>query len=242
MKPLNTRISPTPNGDLHIGHYLTALVNEREAHASGGKFYLCFDDDQEIWDLRQSRDDIARIEIRTIRAFKKLGLKIDTITSNTAMDEEIRRYSQRLGANTFMPMQYAVMANNAPDWVNHDVIMYPYLPHLTMTKVIADFINCINLVIRGEDLLTEFSLYNYFCEVLRLPIPEHKYIGRLKTHDGKEISKSNHFPSLKEMIAAGWTQEDVESLLEDSALIDPRGGFFARNIKADPRLPEGVIV
>lgn len=242
MKTLNTRISPTPNGELHIGHYLTALVNEYEAHSSGGQFILSFDDNQEIWNLRQTSSETSRIERETVRTLTKLGLEFDKITSDLSLLPEINRYKEALGASALLPMRPQVMVSHPLDWANHNVVMYPYLPYLTMEKVIVDFINGINLLIRGEDLMNEYCLYNYFCDYLRLPIPDHIYISRLKLHNGLEISKTGNFPSLQKMLNKGWTTYGIKDLLRESALINPNGKFEAKNIKADPRLPENVFL
>lgn len=238
--PINTRFCPTPSGELHIGHYLTALVNEYEAHSTGGKFVLCFDDDQEDWDLRQTREEIEDIKGKTIRTLAALGLSIDKVTSNSEMASEIKRYYAALGADSLLPMKSLLRAERTPNFVGREISTYPYHPYLTMTKVIADYINLVNLVIRGEDLVGEFSLYDYFCERLRLPIIEHAYLSRLKISDGREISKTNHFPSLQELLDKGWQASDIERLLRQAALIHPDREFSLRNLKGDPRLPEEV--
>lgn len=241
MKQINTRFSPTPNSDLHLGHLLTALVNEHEAHKTGGKFYLFFDDNQEIWNLRQPRDYIEDVEHNTVEIFEKLGVQIDQVVSSRAIESKIHYYMNELDAYIWLPMRNRVMAERVADWANHNAVMYPYVPYLTMEKVILDFLHCINLVIRGEDLMTEFCLYDYFCDVLRLPTPEHVYISRLKLYDGEEISKTNGFPSIKKLFEMGLGEKDIIDVLRESALINPQGNFVVRNIKPDPRLPEGIF-
>lgn len=239
MKPHNTRISPTTNGYLHVGHILTALINEYEAHSTGGKFIVRFDDEQEIWGLRQGEILTNKYKENTKHVFEKLGIEVDHYRSDSEMP--IDEFSLELSVEKFLPMRSRVMVDNAPDWANHDTIMYPYHPYLTARKVVADFLDSINLVIRGEDLLTEFSLYSYFCDVLRIPIPEHIYIARLRKNTGAEISKSKgEFPSVQTLFDEGWTREDILALLRKSCLLDPRGSFSIKNIKNDPRLPNGA--
>ena len=50
----NTRFNPTISGPLHIGHLYMALVNEAEAHRSGGKFIVRVDDTNRQWSHRLS--------------------------------------------------------------------------------------------------------------------------------------------------------------------------------------------
>lgn len=240
MKPHNTRISPTTNGYTHVGHLLTALVNEYEAHSSGGKFIVRFDDEQEIWGLRQGEILTNKYKENTKQVFDKLGINVDNYRSDSEMP--IDEYMLELGADRLLPMRPKVMMDNSPDWINHDTTLYPYHPHLTARKVVADFLDAINLVIRGEDLLTEFSLYSYFCDALRLPVPEHYYIARVRKSTGLEISKSNgNFPSIQKMFDDGWTKNKILDMLKTSCLIDPQGPFAAKNIKNDPRLPSGFL-
>ena len=42
---VNTRLNPTLNGTVHLGHLFTLLVNEYYAHSRNGKFFIRFDDD-----------------------------------------------------------------------------------------------------------------------------------------------------------------------------------------------------
>jgi len=52
----NTRFNPTISGPLHIGHLYMALVNEAEAHHTGGKFIVRADDTQDYWNHWMKKD------------------------------------------------------------------------------------------------------------------------------------------------------------------------------------------
>ena len=56
----NTRFNPTVSGSLHVGHLYMALVNEVEAHRSGGKFYIRVDDTQDCWVVRLGKKQIDK--------------------------------------------------------------------------------------------------------------------------------------------------------------------------------------
>ena len=43
-----TRWNPTTNGNLHLGHAYSLIVNERFAHENGGKLIIRFDDDSPV--------------------------------------------------------------------------------------------------------------------------------------------------------------------------------------------------
>ena len=53
----NTRFNPSISGALHIGHLYMALVNEMEAHRTGGKFIVRVDDTQDIWNHWIKKDE-----------------------------------------------------------------------------------------------------------------------------------------------------------------------------------------
>jgi len=44
MPPQILRFAPSPNGHLHLGHALSALINQDMAHASGGRLLLRIED------------------------------------------------------------------------------------------------------------------------------------------------------------------------------------------------------
>ena len=44
MTKFNTRFAPSPNGYLHLGHAFSALIGEKIASKSSGKFFLRIED------------------------------------------------------------------------------------------------------------------------------------------------------------------------------------------------------
>lgn len=65
-----TRFAPSPTGFLHIGGLFAALISERIAHQSGGKFILRIEDTDK---KREVENGVAKI----IEGLKAFGIKID---------------------------------------------------------------------------------------------------------------------------------------------------------------------
>lgn len=65
-----TRFAPSPTGFLHIGGLFTALISERVAHASGGKFFLRIEDTDK---KREVENGVADL----ITALTRFGVVID---------------------------------------------------------------------------------------------------------------------------------------------------------------------
>lgn len=237
MKIYNTRFNPTTDGDLHIGHIYVAAVNEAEAHASGGDFIVRFDDNQEIWDVRIGEQKQRHYADGMRQTLEWLGFNVDEYQSSREAAPHVYEVLKKI-----YPMGLTVIkqvfVNNSPELVYSDMIAYPYHSHLTITKVIEDMMSCVNLLIRGEDLITESSLYAYFCDMLRIPAPRQVYLPRLLNSNGKELSKTIGAQSILELRDAGIRPEAIWNLLRVSCLKDPEGDFRIDNLLKEPALVE----
>ncbi|MBQ2897115.1 MAG: glutamate--tRNA ligase [Clostridia bacterium] len=78
-----TRFAPSPTGFLHIGGLFSALISERTAHQSGGKFILRIEDTDK---KREVENGIEKI----LEGLCEFGIKIDE--GVVAEDEEIGNY------------------------------------------------------------------------------------------------------------------------------------------------------
>jgi glutamyl-Q tRNA(Asp) synthetase len=74
--PLTTRFAPSPNGHLHLGHALSAIIAHDRARKSGGRFLLRIED----IDVPRSRPELAE-EFR--RDLEWLGLAWDAVPSQS---------------------------------------------------------------------------------------------------------------------------------------------------------------
>ena len=85
-----TRFAPSPTGFLHIGGLFAALISERIAHQSGGKFILRIEDTDKKREVENGVDKI-------IEGLKAFGIKIDE--GFVDFDTETSNCS---GTNTFV--------------------------------------------------------------------------------------------------------------------------------------------
>jgi glutamyl/glutaminyl-tRNA synthetase len=251
MQPIVTRLNPTTNGDLHLGHLYMALVNATEAHNNRGKFILRLDDDQTIW--------IKRIGARAIEHYSENMVEdlsqfvpIDLITRqsqyteawayNIPITQITRGISMPPIPREFVYVESAgvdCLYSDFPEWISDPPInMYPAAPEYTLNHVIQDEYEGINWLIRGADLVDEFSLYAYFRQLIGLLPMRQTYLPRLVKQDGDQlspVSKTLGGNSVRELTRI-YGVEGVIEILRRSCLINPCQGFVVNNIKPDPRL------
>jgi glutamyl/glutaminyl-tRNA synthetase len=242
MRPQITRFNPTTNGFLHVGHICTALVNQYEARSSGGKFILRFDDNQEIWRMRQSRDSISEVKDSILEDLEWLGICPDLVTSQMEMRGDILRrltaYQDRsLLASFDLGVTKMIWARNSAELIGTDTTFYPYHAWLTAEKVAADEVQEVSLLIRGVDLITESSLYAYFCDLWRIPQPRQVYLPRLVRPSGGEMSKTEGGFEVREYREKGWTKDEFLSRLALAYLKNPREAFSIENVRSIPVWP-----
>ena len=240
LKIYNTRLSPTTNGTPHLGHIFMALVNEYTAHESGGKFYVRFDDTQEIWNFRQSRKEINEIKKITIEDIDWMGIKVDEYQSDNDMEVDIEKNLLTLNGGE-LNVKKMVNVINGPNVVGDSTIYHGYNAIITAKKVIADWMSDITTLIRGGDLITEDSLYAYFCEIWRLPQPLQIYLPRLLNEDYKELSKTAGAITIKEMREANFKPDNIRMVLRNACLKNPSGDWSVNNIRQEPRLGEAWL-
>jgi glutamyl/glutaminyl-tRNA synthetase len=214
-----------------------ALVNEAEARASGGKFIVRFDDNQKEWSYlttEQQADHYAQV---TLDDLEWAGIKIDKIEFQSLLEPEYKRYLRHLNGGDLKVRERFVF-DIQPDVTFTNATAYPYAAHLTAEKVILDFMDVITLLIRGEDLLSEYSLYNYFCDLWAIRTPKHVYLPRLRLPDGSEmqteISKTSGNFKIEAYRKAGMKPEKLLAKMREACLIDPDGEWLIKNIKRSP--------
>ena len=233
----NTRFNPTLNGTIHIGHLYMALVNEAEARASGGKFILRFEDNQHEWCYYNSQEQMDSYADTTIEDLDWAGIKVDKIEFQSVLEPQYKKYLRHLNGGD-LRVRDTYVFDIQPDVTFTNATAYPYAPHLTAEKVILDFMDVITLLIRGEDLLTEYSLYCYFCDFWGIRKPKHVYLPRLRMPDGSEmqteISKTTGNFKVSGYREAGVKPEKLLQKMREACLIDPKGEWLIKNIKRRP--------
>jgi glutamyl/glutaminyl-tRNA synthetase len=239
----NTRFCPTITApELHVGHLYTALVNEREAHRSGGRFTIRIDDTQLYWKDKFG-DQAEKIGNRYISQIEQFML-IDGVSWQSEMPDPVSiigEHQKSLYDLLFSNTEKEQMVYDlACEWVSdRDMFVYPYTTQFTFEKVIWDFYEGINWIIRGEDLITETSLYHFFADFFGLPWVLQSYLPRLRA-DNREslkntapISKKRGNYQLSKQIES-FGKDGVIDRLKQSCLVDPTGDFYIENIKWNP--------
>lgn len=235
--PNNTRFNPTLNGTIHIGHLYMALVNEAEARDSGGKFIVRFEDNQKEWCYYNTQAQMDQYADTILEDLEWVGIKIDKIEFQSILEPEYKRLLHHLNGGD-LPVREMYVFEQQPDVTYTNAVAYPYAPYLTAEKVILDFMDVITLLIRGEDLLTEYSLYCYFCDLWGIRKPKHVYLPRLRMPDGSEmqseISKTTGNFKVEGYRKSGMKPDKLLAKMREACLIDPDGKWLIKNIKRRP--------
>jgi glutamyl/glutaminyl-tRNA synthetase len=232
----NTRFVPTVNGPLHVGHAYTCLVNEYEAHTSGGKFIVRFEDNQTEWMLKVH--NAPEIIQGMMEDLAWLGIEIDEYLIQSEMEQQGKDLMQVMSSSD-LRAAHRISFDQQPELTYSNETPYPYAPHLTAERVTMDYMSRINLLIRGNDLVSEYSLYAYFCERFGIERPRMVYIPRLQAPGGGELlnnslSKTAGKFKIADFRAQGMSVKELLNRLCYSCLIDPDGDWSMKNIKRDP--------
>jgi len=230
----STRFNPTMNGYLHIGHLYNVLVNYHEAKRSGGRFGVRLDDNQRYWYWRNTYSEEDSFEDAIMDDFEWMGIEPDYWSSQ----ENLSPVTVQLIREEFeydLPREAFTAAFGA-EVVGMPFEFYPMVPSLTAEKVAYDFMEHINLVVRGIDLLSEDCLYRYFVNLFMIPQPRMIYIPRLTFEGSGIVSKTEGNFKLKTYREKGIPAHDIiEHLAQDCQKI-PGLGWYLENIKPNPVL------
>ena len=242
---MNTRFNPTVNGRLHVGHLYLVLLNYHTAKSSGGKFVVRFDDDQVHWRLAIGEDEMNRFANTVKEDLSWLGIIPDAYTS----ERESRLLNEEFVTGRLLEPQRILDDREIDDFTvfryqPQDTVLgwpYPYTPYLTAVKVAQDHREGIDMLIRGNDLLDEFSLYCYFCEQANVPKPAFYYVPRMLLNGGlgghaelTDVSKTRGGCQIKEYRDRGWPAANLLDIVAESALVDPAKGWAFENVRRAP--------
>jgi glutamyl/glutaminyl-tRNA synthetase len=245
-RPSYTRFNPTVNGALHVGHLYMILVNEAEAHNNNGKFTVRFDDNQPAYRYGLSwtgeyltEAQISDIKSAMIEDILWCDVPVDNWSSQEEREPRVQKFMRFLNEGKDLPVKrcYTSQVNPEVRWMSFDAA-YPYVPYLTAEKVLNDFLDGCNLIIRGEDLLDEWALYHYFADSWGLPIPRQAFLKRLVmksvTEDLFDIRKTKGGHSISSYREKGWSPERLKVMLAEACLIDPNKPWLIENCKTEP--------
>lgn len=224
----NTRIAPSPTGDMHLGTARTAYFNWLAARASGGRFILRIDDTDTQRNNSSKTQDIFQI-------MGWLGLNYDDIIFQS---ERLSWY--QACAHSLIKSDFAVMDNGAvrlalrPDFLANLPLTWrddlagdipiadedmDYIKSMVILKsdgyptynfasALDDLDLNINFVIRGTDHIKntpkQIALYYLFGSTAM--IPKYAHVGLL-TQNKKKLSKRDGAASMLSYRDAGYDSE-----------------------------------
>jgi len=230
---MNTRLNPTVNGLPHLGHAYLALVNQHEAHSTGGTFDLRFDDYQGRW-----LKDVGEAKMREYAAgwledFEWLGIKADRVI----YESEIHDYVESRVGLAFPGLKDPYEVAGTPVLIREDSPQYPYVPYLTATIAFMDHMEGIDTLICGDELLSRYALYCWMSEKMGLPIMKHVFMPRLRGNGELDtVSKTAGTYKIRTFRKRGYSPEMVRTMLAYACLKDPHGQWAVSNIRPQPRL------
>ena len=231
---MNTLFNPTVCGPLHLGHLYLILVNLKAS--ANGQFVVLFDDIQAYW-IEQLGKEKLQANCELIQQdLDWMGIHPKYVFMSQH-EKELQSDLVPLGRLTNL---FVVMPddNEYANTISFER-PYPYVPYQTALKVAIHRKNGVDLLIRGEDLATEFGLYCHFCTLLGFPIPKMYFIPKLMDGVSGElcdVSKTKGTHKICTYRERGFSPESLIEILSHSCLNDPTLGFELNNIKKFPRL------
>lgn len=228
-----TRFNPSVNGPLHLGHVYAALVNEAFAREHGGRFIVRWDDSHPLRIQSMGKERIANILQSQQRDLDWLEFQPDENIKQSDVIEDVRH---RLRCKIPAHMLSDEVVVTTPRLLGNVYLqIYPLTPTLTAEKVLMDFDEGVTHLIRGVDLISEYSLYQYYCRLLEIPQPKHIYFPRLQWQHG-DMSKTLGAKTVASLRDEYYTPQDVRDLVAKACLYHPPDGWSLYNIKGAPCL------
>jgi len=207
----NTRIAPSPTGDMHLGTARTAYHNFLMARASGGKFILRIDDT----DAARSKQSHVDVILETM---DWLGLDYDEIVYQSDRNDRYMEVIKQMDADDLVCEldngAFGTFIERVPDeWTDEiagDIIVSETdsdissslilmksdgTPTYHFASVIDDMDFNINYIIRGHDHISNTPKQLNIMNNLGMVIPKFAHVGLIHK-DGKKLSKRDGAASM----------------------------------------------
>ena len=224
----NTRIAPSPTGNMHLGTLRTAYFNWLAARSTGGEFILRIDDT----DLERSDTKYTDVILDTM---DWLGLNADRVFCQS---ERLDRYRE-VADSLIRTNQAAVVENGAvklttdliPDeWTDRAfgklvvsdrekelssgliLMKADGMPTYNFASVVDDMDFGINLIIRGQDHIQNTSKQISLFRNLMANLPEFAHVGLIH-YKGKKLSKRDDAASVLFYRDAGYDPDAMLNFL-----------------------------
>jgi glutamyl/glutaminyl-tRNA synthetase len=212
------------------------LLNEAEAERLGGEVKIRIEDTQwEFSSIELGMDANSRIfRDQIVDELLWFDFKGELTYQSVLLKHYNELYDRAF--QMIEPVQ-PVVPDQFMECPNFGYEVYSFTPVYTLQKVVLDCVQGIKTLIRGIDLVTEFSLYCRYVQQLNFPRVHHVGISRLSAN-GQDISKTTGNASLNTLREAGWTPGMIRDLLSESCLIDKQIGWDYHNLV---QVPDVVI-
>ncbi len=233
------RFAPSPNGELHLGHALSALVCFEQAQRAGGRFLLRIEDIdlarsrpqfvagifQDLRWLGLSWEEPVLFQSQRFAAYRAaaehlstLGLLYPCFATRSEIDAAATGARDPDGA----PLTFAETGSGAglqridatPERWGDAVIVRKEVPtsyHLAV--VVDDAWQGVTHITRGRDLYPATGLHRLLQVLLNLPEPVYHHHRLITDEDGRKLSKSARDTSLKALRERGATPAEVRRLI-----------------------------
>ncbi len=246
----NTRFNPTPNGNLHLGHLYLILLNYHTAKENNGKFIVRFDDEEGLVETL-GIDKINRFCEEIKEDLSWMGIEPDLYSYESKEKEENERYLKQINIDVEeLKKPLKDLKNRERDGIYPQIKNierpHPYVPYLTAVKVVQDYREGCGILIRGDDLVSEFSLYCHLCKILNIPIPKFYFVPKLMQYkkegsedslsDLTDVSKTEGNFKLRDLRKKGYSPKEIIEWLGNLCLIDKKKGWDYENIKQRPTI------
>lgn len=237
---MNTRFCPTANGDaqkgiLHLGHIYMVMVNRYMADVTGGRFIVRFDDDQQYWVQELGKDRVAENCRKIMEELTWLGIRPASYCWQSTRSDG---FAERIHA--VMPHLYEnALAYVVPIVPHDDLPHFPDAQYIIAETVLHDWQDGIDQLIIGDELLSRFSAYRLWADLLRVPqIAAPIHLPRLRDGAGElaSVSKTIGNHRLQDYRDKGYKPADVYEVLRESCLVNPAQGWHWKNVQAQPIL------
>jgi glutamyl/glutaminyl-tRNA synthetase len=223
MALLKTRFNPTPNGPLHLGHaYLLKVLRDSADQL------LVRQDRQRYWTWLNGKAKEDEFIAGMHADIEWLGIKVDAWTDCLQYKPQV----EDLLTNQFhyQPDPEPFVHDEIPEVIGLDQAWYSYTDYLTCEKVILDFLEGINWIVRGWDLLVECNHYTFYTHKFGLPRVKQTFTPKLFWKEDV-VSKTLGTFKIKDFREKGIQPDEILDRLAQDCLVDPSTAWTTDNIR-----------
>lgn len=154
-------------------------------------------------------------QTRRMAAGEAYALRLDVAKALQQIDRPLRFHDKARGWIEANPLAHGdvVLARSLRGVEGAPSAFMPASYHLCVTW--DDALQQIDLVTRGDDLLTSTDIHVLLQALLNLPTPEYHHHPLLRDESGKRLAKRDNAPALRELREKGVTADEIIGRLEE---------------------------